>query len=371
VQPAELNATIRKGDASAAPQEASDIVIMDDNFSSIVKSVLWGRSVYDNIRRFLQFQMTVNVCALILCMVGSITGFGTPLKPIQLLWVNLIMDTLAALALATELPTPDMLLRKPYGRHDHLINGHMWRNLLVQALYQIIFLLVLLYAVPSKIMLHDCIPKGYYGQTSDCMALRPDGTGHIATENYRNTIIYNAFVWAQLFNEINSRKIYNELNAFDGVFTNSMFIGVLVSSAILQFISVQFIPAGFKTVPLDGDDWGISLILGAMAIPIGVLARFLPPFDFVNTVMGAIGGGGGDDNGEAKGGEAETKTAPQVGSFSRCFFSCPHSQQDPSPSTAFSIRISASQSQSGNNFYLCSSASDPFCLQGLSVQCSF
>jgi magnesium-transporting ATPase (P-type) len=273
-------------------QEASDIVIMDDNFSSIVKSVLWGRSVYDNIRRFLQFQMTVNVSALILCMTGSILGFGTPLTPIQLLWVNLIMDTLGALALATELPTPDMLLRKPYGRNDFLINGHMWRNLLVQALYQIIFLFVLLLAIPDPIQLWDCVPKGSFAESSNrtnCVLVRSDGMTH-DTVSYRETIIYNAFVWAQIFNEINSRKIYNELNAFDGVFTNTMFIGVIVCSAILQFISVQFIPVAFNTVPLDGVAWGISLILGFLAVPIGMLARFLPPFDFVNRLIG----GGGD-----------------------------------------------------------------------------
>jgi len=165
---------------TAVAQEASDIVIMDDNFSSIVKSVMWGRSVYDNIRRFLQFQLTVNVVALVICMVGAVTGFGTPLKPVQLLvsvcvgvgvgvcvcthscarqgcvrvrraghacpffqgthvrvcvyvhvylcvcvcicvcvqWVNLIMDTFGALALATEDPTPDLLHRQPYGRFD-------------------------------------------------------------------------------------------------------------------------------------------------------------------------------------------------------------------------------------------------------------
>jgi magnesium-transporting ATPase (P-type) len=285
----------QNGDIITA-QEASDIVIMDDNFSSIVKSVLWGRSVYDNIRRFLQFQMTVNVCALILSMAGAITGFGTPLKPIQLLWVNLIMDTLAALALATELPTQDMLLRKPYGRNDHLINGYMWRNLLVQAFYQVTFLLVLLYAVPSGIMLYDCIPEGQFFQTSDCIPLQPDGTGHIPSENYRNTVIYNAFVWAQLFNQINARKIYNELNPFEGILSNPMFISVVLSSAVLQFISVQFIPVGFRTVPLDGDEWALCLILGAISIPIGVLARFLPPFDFINNLCFRGGGSNESDH---------------------------------------------------------------------------
>mmetsp|Transcript_58738 Transcript_58738/g.155402 ORF Transcript_58738/g.155402 Transcript_58738/m.155402 type:complete len:519 (-) Transcript_58738:1058-2614(-) len=260
-------------------QEASDIVIMDDNFSSIVKSVLWGRSVYDNIRRFLQFQLTVNVCALVLCLMGAITGFGTPLRPIHLLWVNLIMDTLAALALATELPTPDMLDRKPYGRTDLLINGHMWRNLLIQAAYQIFFCLGILYGSPKPIQFWDCVPKGHYSTTSDCVPVRGDGTGHDSAESYRNTIIYNAFVWSQLFNEINARKIYNELNPFEGVMGNTIFIGVLVVSALLQFLTVQFIPKAFRTVPLDGDDWAICLILGFVSIPLGILGRFLPPFN--------------------------------------------------------------------------------------------
>jgi len=265
-------------------QEASDIVIMDDNFSSIVKSVLWGRSVYDNIRRFLQFQLTVNIVALVLCLVGAITGFGTPLKAIQLLWINLIMDTLAALALATELPTPDMLSRKPYGRNDSLVNGHMWRNIFLHSAYQIFFCLGILYGVPKPIQLHDCVPSGAYGgpisgPNAQCMPLRPDGSGWVAYGNYRDTIIYNAFVWAQIFNEFNSRKIYNELNPFDGVVTNPMFLGVIFVSSVMQMITVQFIPSGFDTVPLDGDDWAICLLLGLGSIPIGLVGRFLPPIN--------------------------------------------------------------------------------------------
>merc|ERR1712146_844172 len=126
-------------------KEASDIVILDDNFASIVKSVMWGRSVYDNIRRFLQFQLTVNVVALLVTFVGAMTGYGTPLKPIQLLWVNLIMDTMGALALATEPPTPDLLTRKPYGRNDSLISPYMFRNITVQSVWQCIRKLVILY----------------------------------------------------------------------------------------------------------------------------------------------------------------------------------------------------------------------------------
>lgn len=160
---------------------------MDDNFSSIVKSVLWGRSVYDNIRKFLQFQLTVNVVALTVAFIGALTGRGSPLRAVQLLWVNLIMDTMAALALGTERPTPDLLYRKPYGRTTPLISPIMIRNLLGQAFFQVTVLFVILY------------------------------TGHLIWEVGQEgsvqhyTILFNTFVFCQVFNEINSRKV-NEGN---------------------------------------------------------------------------------------------------------------------------------------------------------------
>ena len=93
-------------------KEASDIILTDDNFTSIVKAVMWGRNVYDSISKFLQFQLTVNVVAVVVAFIGSCAIQDSPLKAVQMLWVNLIMDTLASLALATELPTPELLLRQ-------------------------------------------------------------------------------------------------------------------------------------------------------------------------------------------------------------------------------------------------------------------
>ena len=250
---------------TAVAQEASDIIIMDDNFSSIVKSVMWGRSVYDNIRRFLQFQLNVNVVALITVFAGAITGLGTPLQAVQLLWVNLIMDTLGALALATEPPTDDMLLRKPYGRSDNLINSHMWRNLLCQSMYQLFICLGILYG-SRAIGFKSCIPAVmengvaktgtfYYsdiglpaGVNRTCVELTNDGYSPVPDYSYRDTIIYNAFVWAQLFNEINCRKIYNEINMFSGILGNNIFCAVVIISAVFQFITVQFACLAFKTV---------------------------------------------------------------------------------------------------------------------------
>ena len=111
--------------------------LQDDNFSSIVKSVLWGRSVFENIRKFLQFQLTVNFVALVMAFVGAIIGGHQPLTVMQLLWVNLIMDSLGALALATEPPHPKLLQQKPAGRTAPLINRCMAKHILVQGVYQV------------------------------------------------------------------------------------------------------------------------------------------------------------------------------------------------------------------------------------------
>lgn len=129
-------------------KEAADIVILDDNFSSIVKSVLWGRSVFNNIRKFLQFQLTVNCVALVISFIGAIVGGHEPLNVLQLLWVNLIMDTMGALALATEQPTNDLLDEKPHGREEPLISKKMWKHICIQGLYQLFWMLLLLYGLP-------------------------------------------------------------------------------------------------------------------------------------------------------------------------------------------------------------------------------
>jgi P-type Ca2+ transporter type 2C len=125
-------------------KEAADIIIMDDNFSSIVKAVMWGRCVFDNIRKFLQFQLTVNIVALVTTFLSAVMGYEPPLNAVMMLWVNLIMDTMGALALGTEIPTPNLLDRAPYKRNASLISRVMWRNVLVQATFQLVMCIVLL-----------------------------------------------------------------------------------------------------------------------------------------------------------------------------------------------------------------------------------
>ncbi|GLC43255.1 hypothetical protein PLESTF_000409400 [Pleodorina starrii] len=167
-------------------KEAADIVVLDDNFSSIVKAVMWGRTVFENIRKFVAFQLTVNIVALVVAFVGAIAGGREPLTVLQLLWVNLIMDTLAALALATERPDPLILTRKPYGRHEHLITGTMLRYMLSQAAYQIAVLFFMLYALPVVI-------PGRYGSTAD-----PD---HVRSLS----LLFNTFIFCQASHTVRGR----------------------------------------------------------------------------------------------------------------------------------------------------------------------
>uniref|UniRef100_A0A8C1JSH0 Calcium-transporting ATPase n=1 Tax=Cyprinus carpio TaxID=7962 RepID=A0A8C1JSH0_CYPCA len=201
-------------------KEASDIILTDDNFSSIVKAVMWGRNVYDSISKFLQFQLTVNVVAVIVAFTGACITQDSPLKAVQMLWVNLIMDTFASLALATEPPTEALLLRKPYGRNKPLISRTMMKNILGHAVYQLTIIFTLLFAGE---------------QIFDIDSGRNTPLHAPPSEHY--TIVFNTFVMMQLFNEINARKIHGERNVFDGIFNNMIFCSIVFGTFVIQLIT--------------------------------------------------------------------------------------------------------------------------------------
>jgi Ca2+ transporting ATPase len=173
-------------------KDAADIILLDDNFASIVTAAKWGRNVYTSIQKFLQFQLTVNIAAVITALTGAFAYQMSPLAAIQLLWVNLLMDSLASLALASEPPVDALLERPPVNRTEHMITTRMWANMIGQAAYQIGVVMTLLF-------------------NPDLLNVRP---GHIVKDEGENsehyTIIFNAFVWMQLFNEVNCRKLKGE-----------------------------------------------------------------------------------------------------------------------------------------------------------------
>jgi len=260
-------------------KQASDIVILDDNFKSIVRSVMWGRNVYDNIRKFLQFQLTVNFAALFIVFIGAVADRGAPLKAIQLLWVNLIMDTLAALALGTEKPTGQLLNRKPFGRYDCLLSPHMIRFIIVQGLYQIIVLLVLVFAGNKIEFLGvTCAyrekPGRFDTPVDGCTSAKIDADG-VALQ----TIVFNAFVYCQVFNEINARRVNGERNVYKGLFSNAMFVGIMLLIGLGQAILVVFTGQFMSVTPFPGINWIqwiTSLVLGAITLPLGFLASLIP-----------------------------------------------------------------------------------------------
>ncbi|XP_057218983.1 plasma membrane calcium-transporting ATPase 3b isoform X6 [Triplophysa rosa] len=240
-------------------KEASDIILTDDNFSSIVKAVMWGRNVYDSISKFLQFQLTVNVVAVIVAFTGACITQDSPLKAVQMLWVNLIMDTFASLALATEPPTEALLLRKPYGRNNPLISLTMMKNILGHGVYQLIIIFTLLF-VGEKIFNIDS------GRNAPLHSP--------PSEHY--TIIFNIFVLMQLFNEINARKIHGERNVFDGIFGNPIFCSIVLGTFGVQIVIVQFGGKPFSCSPLNVEQWLWCLFVGVGELLWGQVIATVP-----------------------------------------------------------------------------------------------
>ncbi|XP_077139911.1 plasma membrane calcium-transporting ATPase 3 isoform X2 [Ranitomeya variabilis] len=240
-------------------KEASDIILTDDNFSSIVKAVMWGRNVYDSISKFLQFQLTVNVVAVIVAFTGACITQDSPLKAVQMLWVNLIMDTFASLALATEPPTESLLLRKPYGRNKPLISRTMMKNILGHAVYQLVIIFTLLFV--GEIIF-------------DIDSGRNAPLHSPPSEHY--TIIFNTFVMMQLFNEINARKIHGERNVFDGIFANPIFCSIVLGTFGVQILIVQFGGKPFSCSPLNAQQWLWCLFVGVGELVWGQLISTIP-----------------------------------------------------------------------------------------------
>ncbi|XP_070299534.1 plasma membrane calcium-transporting ATPase 2 isoform X5 [Salvelinus sp. IW2-2015] len=240
-------------------KEASDIILTDDNFTSIVKAVMWGRNVYDSISKFLQFQLTVNVVAVIVAFTGACITQDSPLKAVQMLWVNLIMDTLASLALATEPPTESLLLRKPYGRNKPLISRTMMKNILGHAVYQLTIIFTLLFAGENFFNIDS-------GRNAPLHAP--------PSEHY--TIVFNVFVMMQLFNEINARKIHGERNVFEAIYRNPIFCSVVMGTFILQIVIVQFGGKPFSCTALSIDQWLWCVFIGVGELLWGQLITAIP-----------------------------------------------------------------------------------------------
>ncbi|KAL4386727.1 hypothetical protein GQ457_09G010880 [Hibiscus cannabinus] len=233
-------------------KESADVIILDDNFTTILTVAKWGRSVYINIQKFVQFQLTVNIVALIVNFSSACLTGSAPLTAVQLLWVNMIMDTLGALALATEPPTDELMKRLPVGRKGNFISNVMWRNIFGQSLYQ----LVVIWCLQAK-------GKEIFGLDG------PDSTLTL------NTLIFNSFVFCQVFNEISSRNM-EEIDVFSGILNNYVFVTVLGCTALFQVVIIEFLGTFASTTPLTCAQWCLSILIGFIGMPIAAGLKTVP-----------------------------------------------------------------------------------------------
>jgi len=230
--------------------------------------------VYDSIAKFLQFQLTVNVSAVSISLLGALVYGEAPLSVVQMLWVNLIMDSLGALALASEQPTEKLLQRPPYGKNKSLISFKMASSILGQSIYQLVILICLLFAGAGPSRSLDDDEDSFVWIKGGIMDIE-SGVGRHHTPTTHYTLIFNCFVFMQLFNWINCRKLDFEFNVFKGITDNKSFCAIWAACAILQTLFVQAAAIGggdgenkvFKTRGLDGVQWLVCLGCGLLCMP--------------------------------------------------------------------------------------------------------
>ncbi|KAL1808527.1 hypothetical protein DCAR_0728000 [Daucus carota subsp. sativus] len=229
-------------------KESSDIVILDDNFATVVNVLRWGRCIYKNIQKVIQFQLTANVTALVINFVAAVSTGEVPLTAVKLVWINLIMDSLGALALATEEPTEALMEKWPVGHKEPLISNIMWRNLIAQAVYQIIVLLTLQFG--GKTIFN-------------------------ASKKVKDTLIFHTFVLCQVCNKFNCRKLEKK-NVFVGMHKNKLFLEIIGVTIILQALMIEFLVKFADTERLSCGQWGACTGIAVLSWPIGFLVKLLP-----------------------------------------------------------------------------------------------
>ena len=234
------------GTGTAVAKEASDIILLDDSFASVTTAVRWGRSIYLNIQKFIQFQLTINVVALFTALIGPFIGIEFPLTVTQMLWVNLIMDTFAALALASEPSYKEVMKKKPRGINDFIISREMMINIFgTGLLFLAVFLMIL---------------------------FRMNSDGDVSV--YELTVFFTIFVMTQFWNMFNARTLGSNKSAFHKIGENKNFIAIAVLIVLLQIIIVQWGSGFFRTEPLSLGHWLQITICTSVVLWTGEIERW-------------------------------------------------------------------------------------------------
>lgn len=237
------------GSGTSVAKQASDITLLDDSFHSIAGAVMWGRSLYKNIQRFLFFQLVVNLTALLLVLGGAIIGTEMPLTVTQILWVNLIMDTFAALALASLPPSREVMAEKPRKQTDFIISKPMAKGILLCSM---------LFFACSLVLLFWCKNSGTAG-----------------IDIHELTIFFTVFVMLQLWNLFNAKSFGSNHSAFHRIYADRGMLLVLLLILVGQWLIVSFGGKMFRTVPLTWQEWGMIIAVTSLVLWIGELYRLL------------------------------------------------------------------------------------------------
>ena len=238
------------GDGTQAAQESSDVVILNNSLTSIEKAVLYGRTMTESVKKFIIFQLTVNVTTIALALVGPLVGFKEPFTIIQILWINLIMDTLAALAFGEEPTLERYMKRPPVGRKENILTGYMKSAIGVAGLFITVVSTMLLANLFNLQQLFDL---------------------HNSKEVL--TFMFTFFIYAVIFNSLNTRS--HGFNVFEHIGKNKRFIYVMTSIAVVQSLIIQFGGEVFSTVPMDLKHFGMALGLAFLIIPVDMIRKAL------------------------------------------------------------------------------------------------
>jgi P-type Ca2+ transporter type 2B len=245
-------------------KDASDIILLNDSFSSVVTAIKYGRNVYDCIRKFIQFQLTTNVVAVFMTLIGGIVLEDSPLNAIQMLWVNLIMDSFASLALATEPPSDKLLQRAPYKKSDgSILTSMMTVNIVTQSVFQIVVLTVIIFYGDIMFNVPSDRELDHY-EWND-------------VNGYHFTIFFNIFVFMQVFNSINARKLLkSEWNVFEGILNNWLYLAVQGFIVVMQIIMVTYGGRALRTHALSFNQHMACILIASCCLVISLIVKMIP-----------------------------------------------------------------------------------------------
>jgi len=238
------------GSGTEVAKEASDIVIMDDNFLSIAKAILFGRTIFKSIRKFIIFQLTVNFCAISLSIIGPFIGINAPITVIQMLWVNMVMDTLAGLAFSFEPPLIEYMEEKPKKKDEPIINKYMFSQILVTGLYSSILCILFLKFPMFKELFRPGVDDEYF-----------------------MTAFFGLFIFMGIFNCFNART--TRLNLLANILKNKMFLGIIIFILVVQLFLIYFGGNLFRTAGLTFFELEVILFLSTTVIPIDFLRKMI------------------------------------------------------------------------------------------------